>query len=32
MTTNVKCDSEILRVHLEKGTANIQQACDIMID
>ncbi len=32
MTTNVKYDSEILRVHLEKGTANIQQACDIMID
>ena len=32
ITTNVKKDSEILRVHLKKGTANLQQACDIMID
>ena len=24
--------SEILRVHLKKGTANLQNACDIMID
>jgi mRNA interferase MazF len=32
ITTNVKRDSEILRVHLEKGTANLNQACDIMID
>ena len=32
ITTNVKKDSEILRVHLEKGTANLNQACDIMID
>ena len=32
ITTNVKKDSEILRVHLKKGTANINQACDIMID
>lgn len=32
MTTNVKKDSEILRVHLKKGTANLHQACDIMID
>lgn len=32
LTTNVKKDSEILRIYLKKGTANIQQACDIMID
>lgn len=32
VTTNVKKSSEILRVHLKKGTANLQQSCDIMID
>jgi len=32
VTTNVKKSSEILRVHLKKGTGNLQQACDIMID
>jgi mRNA interferase MazF len=32
ITTNVKKDSEILRVHLKKGTANVHQDCDIMID
>ncbi len=32
LTTNVKKDSEILRIHLKKGTANLQQACDIMVD
>jgi mRNA interferase MazF len=32
ITTNVKMDAEILRVHLKKGTANLQEACDIMID
>lgn len=32
ITTNVKKDSEILRVHLKKGTSNLQQDCDIMID
>lgn len=32
LTTNVKKDSEILRIHIKKGTANLQQACDIMID
>lgn len=32
ITTNIKKDSEILRVHLKKGMANIQQDCDIMID
>ncbi|MCF8362234.1 MAG: type II toxin-antitoxin system PemK/MazF family toxin [Prolixibacteraceae bacterium] len=32
ITTNVKKDSEILRVHLKKGIANVNQACDIMID
>ena len=32
ITTNVKTDSEILRVNLKKGTANVHQDCDIMID
>lgn len=32
ITINVNKDSEILRVHLKKGTANLHQACDIMID
>ncbi|MGB5393826.1 MAG: type II toxin-antitoxin system PemK/MazF family toxin [Lutimonas sp.] len=32
ITTNVKKDSEILRVHIKKGTANLRQDCDIMID
>jgi mRNA interferase MazF len=32
ITTNVKKQSEILRVHLKKGTANLHQPCDIMID
>jgi mRNA interferase MazF len=32
ITTNVKKDSEILRVHLRKGMAKLQQDCDIMID
>jgi len=32
ITTNVKKDSEILRVHLKKGAANLHQDCDIMID
>jgi mRNA interferase MazF len=32
LTTNVEKDSEILRIHLKKGTANLQQACDIVID
>lgn len=32
ITTNIKKESEILRVHLEKGMANLNEACDIMID
>lgn len=32
ITTNVNKDAEILRVHLKKGTANLHEACDIMID
>lgn len=32
ITTNVKQDAEILRVHLKKGTTNLNQASDIMID
>jgi mRNA interferase MazF len=32
ITTNVQKDSEILRVHLKKGMANLQENCDVMID
>src|SRR5665213_536490 len=32
ITTNVKPGSEILRVHLPKGLANLKEDCDIMID
>jgi mRNA interferase MazF len=32
ITTNVIADSEILRIHLKKGMANLQQDSDIMID
>ncbi len=32
LTTNVKIDSDILRVHLKKGEANLHQDCDVMID
>lgn len=32
ITTNVREDVEILRVHLKKGVANLAQACDSMID
>ncbi len=32
ITTNVEKLSDILRVHLQKGTANLHQDSDIMID
>lgn len=32
ITTNVINNSEILRIHLKKGMANLQQDSDIMID
>jgi mRNA interferase MazF len=32
ITTNIKKNAEILRVHLKKGMANLHQDCDIMID
>ena len=32
ITTNVKKETEILRVHIKKGTANLQKDCDIVID
>lgn len=32
ITTNVKKDSEILRVYLKKGTANLKKDCDVMIE
>ena len=32
ISTNVKKESEILRVHLKKGTAKLQKDSDILID
>lgn len=32
ITTNVEKDSNILRVHLKKGTSNLMQDYDIMMD
>jgi len=32
ITTSIKKGSDILRIHLKKGTANLNQDCDIMID
>ncbi|HTG67563.1 MAG TPA: type II toxin-antitoxin system PemK/MazF family toxin [Flavobacterium sp.] len=32
ITTNVQNDSDILRVHLKKGMANLNENCDIIID
>jgi mRNA interferase MazF len=32
ITTSVEDDSDILRVHIKKGMANLHQDCDIMID
>lgn len=32
ITTNVQNDSDILRVHVKKGMANLHEDCDIMID
>jgi mRNA interferase MazF len=32
ITTNIEKGSDILRVHLKKGMANLRENCDIMID
>ncbi len=32
VTTNVEKNAELLRVHLKKGMANLNEDCDIMID
>jgi len=32
ITTNVQMDSDILRVHIQKGVAKVKEDCDIMID
>ena len=32
ITSNVKKESEILRVHLKKGSCGLNEECDIMID
>ena len=31
LTTNTQKESDILRVHIKKGTANLNENCDIMI-
>jgi mRNA interferase MazF len=32
ITTNVQKESEILRIHLNKGCCGLNEGCDIMID
>lgn len=32
ITTNIKPGANILRVHLSRGTANLYEDCDVMID
>ena len=32
ITTNIQNKSDILRVHLKKGMANLHEDCDVMID
>lgn len=32
LTTGVQKESEILRVHIKRGIANLNENCDIMID
>jgi mRNA interferase MazF len=32
ITTNVKRESQILRVYIKKGTAKVKEDCDVMID
>ena len=32
ITTNTQKETEILRVHIKKGTSNLKENCDIMID
>jgi len=32
ITTNVRKESEILRVHLKKGCCGLEEGCDIIID
>jgi mRNA interferase MazF len=32
LTSNIEKESDILRVHLKKGMANLRENCDIMID
>jgi len=32
ITTNIQKDSDILRINLKKGIANMHESCDILID
>ena len=32
ISSNVQLESEVLRVHIQKGMANLKEDCDILID
>ena len=32
LTTNIQPESDVLRIHLPKGMANLKEECDIMVD
>ena len=32
ITTNITLESQVLRVHIKKGIANVMEDCDVMID
>ena len=32
ITTNIQLESEILRIHLSRGMANLNEDCDIILD
>jgi mRNA interferase MazF len=32
ITTNIQLESEILRIHLSKGMANLNDDCDVILD
>ena len=32
LTTNIQPESDVLRIHLTKGMANLKEECDIMVD
>lgn len=32
ITTNIQLESQLLRVHIKKGTAKVKENCDVIID